>query len=541
MIETTLFYIALFLSAMGLAYQFWRLRTQGRMLHQERKVKSSLGIKALFSNTLFQKRLFHADRFRWMVHLLLLLGFLYLLVVHGFWSVTADFLFDDYQPTLNPFQPLRNLMGFLVFIGSIMFIHRRWWKLRINTDYKTKYKGLVVVGLIFIIICTGFLLESAKIISEPVFMEMVEEYSFLDEDEALDDLKAYWQDHYSMVFTQPLTRTGEQLENGAAINEEYCLHCHSPIQSAPISNTIAVLISGVGNELNRIRIDRYFYWVHYLSCLILLVILPFTRISHILFIPMASSHPPLTAKEIQTRGASIHPTSLNACTNCGFCSEVCSVYPHFQVLGNRDVLPHAKIESVKTMIKDPSKFPAIDLFTGNSACTLCHRCTDICPSGIDLQSLWIMLDKTFSLTGMKDSASFIIGTSLKKWHLNESNLDFRTSEPPGIFSSNLTDRIQSFEECIQCTVCTNVCPVVAYDSDRNDMSPHQIMNLLRLGKTHLATGTRMVWSCLTCYSCQENCPQQIPVTDIILELRNAGHTAAKSIQHNQTYQKEANP
>ncbi len=534
MVEMTLFYIALFWSTIGLVYRFWYFRTQGRVLNQDKKTDSSLRVKAFFSNTLYQERLFRADRIRWAAHFLLLFGFFYLLVVHAFWSTTTDFFFDDYQPTLNPFQPLRNFAGFLVLIGSIAFVGRRWMKLRINADNKTKYRGLVTVGLILIIICTGFLLESTKIISEPVFIEMVEEYSDLSEDEALDDLKAYWQEYYSVVFTGKFDMSGDQLENCAVLNEEYCLYCHSPIKSAPISNMIATLVSVVGNDLNHIRIDRYLYWIHYLSCLILLVLLPFTRISHILFIPMASIRQPLTAKEIQTRGALIHPASLEACTNCGLCSEACSVYPNFQVMDHPAILPHAKIESVKTMIKDLSGFNTTDLYTGNKACTLCHRCTDICPSGIDLQSLWVVLDKTLTAGGMEDCAAFVNETSLKEWHEHESMLDSQASESTKVFTSTLADQIQSFEGCIQCTVCTNVCPVVTYDSDRIDMSPHQIMNLLRLDKKHLSTGTRMIWSCLTCYSCQENCPQQIPITDIFLELRNIGSVAAGTIQNIQT-------
>jgi heterodisulfide reductase subunit C len=30
----------------------------------------------------------------------------------------------------------------------------------------------------------------------------------------------------------------------------------------------------------------------------------------------------------------------------------------------------------------------------------------------------------------------------------------------------------------------------------------------------------MVWDCLGCYNCQENCPQGIRVTDILFEIKN---------------------
>lgn len=537
MVETTFFYMALFLCCIGLGYQFWRFNADHPVLNSRKIPGAKLDIKHFITSIFYQERLFKADKVRWGIHFALVIGFLYLLIVHGLWTVTADFLFDDYQPTLNPFQPLRNLTGFFVLVGCIAFFYRRRRNFRVNSDKKVKTKGLAVVGLILCIIGSGFLLEATKIISEPVFMEMVEEFSDLDGEDELVDLKAYWKEHYSVVFQETLEMSDEQLENGALLNEDYCLYCHSPIKSAALSNLIANIISFMGNWLNQIRADRIIYWFHYLSCLVLLVILPFSRISHLLFIPIASGRKSLTLKDVTDHGAAIHPMVLEACTNCGYCTEVCSVYPNFQVQGNPDILPHSKIESVKMLIKDPGNVNPDLLQKGNNACTLCHKCTDICPSGIDLQSLWMVLDENLGRNGIESSLEYINKTTLKDWHQKESVAVSTIPDGMAPISSNLADNVQSFESCIQCTVCTNVCPVVGYDTDLNDMSPHQIMNLLRLGKKHLATGTRMVWSCLTCYSCQENCPQHIPVTDIILEMRNLGAVKAAGLQKVEPYQK----
>jgi heterodisulfide reductase subunit C len=91
--------------------------------------------------------------------------------------------------------------------------------------------------------------------------------------------------------------------------------------------------------------------------------------------------------------------------------------------------------------------------------------------------------------------------------------------------AGLSDRAESFWGCVQCTTCTGVCPVVAVSEDPSrdlDLTPQQIMNLLRMGLKAQTLGARMVWSCTTCYKCQEHCPQGVPVADILYELRQLG-------------------
>ncbi len=529
----------------GLVLQLYRFRTEDRFLNPTKKSRSGLNGVSLFLNTLFQVKLFKAGKIRWMIHFLLLVSFLYLLIVHGFYSVTANLLFADYQPTLNPFQALRNATGFLVLAGCLTFFIRRQLSFRLNKDKQIRRKGLGTVILILALIASGFLLEASKIISEPIFMEMVEEYSDLDGEEDLDDLKLYWKDNYSVFFQEQIKTFPKRLENGEALNEAYCLYCHSPIKSAIVSKPLARILTSAGYWLNSNRLDKSLYWLHYGLCLILLIYLPFSRLSHLLLIPFASSRKHLTVQDYKNDLVSISAITLHACTNCGFCSQVCSVHPNFQVHQNPDILPHAKIESVKALLKNPSSIDLWQLNAGNGACTLCHKCTDICPSCIDLQTLWTVLDKKLVQMGMVDNNRLISEMSLNGW-MSEEFIIYPEKQPNWLptdpistdhLTSNLADRIESFEKCIQCTVCSNVCPIVDYDSNNIDMSPHQIMNLLRLGKKHLAIGTRMVWSCLTCYACQENCPQEIQVTDILLELRNAGNVKADRIQKNRLTEK----
>ena len=87
----------------------------------------------------------------------------------------------------------------------------------------------------------------------------------------------------------------------------------------------------------------------------------------------------------------------------------------------------------------------------------------------------------------------------------------------------LSDQAGTFSNCFGCQTCTNVCPVVAnFDNPKEALGllPHQIMYSVGLGIKDLAFGSNMLWDCLTCYQCQEQCPQGVKVTDVLYELKN---------------------
>ncbi len=526
-----LLYVSIFICLIGLVFQIWRFkRTSSFLKHPKAsRLRSELmTIIPGFLNTLVQVRLFKAGKIRWLIHFGLFVGFLYLLLVHGLHDLTSDLFFDYYEPTIDPYQFLRNLNGVFVGLGCIAFLLRRRLKIRINKDTPLKYKGYFSIILILLVISSGFLLEASKIISEPVFMDMVEEYSDVDEESGLADLKLYWNHNFKVYFPQLPEVTSSSLENGSFLNEEYCLSCHSDTKSAFLSFQAAKLIYYAGDFLNRHRADSFLYAIHYILCLCLLACLPFSRLFHIILIPVAGLVKKQDSVLHGQKKAVVSAAGLYACTNCGYCSEVCSVYPHFQTTGNLFVLPHSKIESVKGLIGGDAGINPWLLQKGNEICTGCYNCTDICPSGIDLQTLWSVLGDTLCEEGYLSNSNVVNTIPLLEWAAKAPVSLKRKEKKP--VSSGLADQSDAFEACVQCTICTNVCPVVEYDSVKNDYTPQQVMNLLRLGQRHVAEGTRMVHTCLTCYSCQEVCPQKIPVTDILLELRNSGYKKVETMK-----------
>jgi len=84
-------------------------------------------------------------------------------------------------------------------------------------------------------------------------------------------------------------------------------------------------------------------------------------------------------------------------------------------------------------------------------------------------------------------------------------------------------RANSFSGCFRCSTCTNSCPVVQnYEHPRESLGllPHQMMYAIGLRCWDQVFGSKMLWDCLGCYKCQDNCPQRVAVADIFYELKN---------------------
>ncbi len=69
--------------------------------------------------------------------------------------------------------------------------------------------------------------------------------------------------------------------------------------------------------------------------------------------------------------------------------------------------------------------------------------------------------------------------------------------------------------------------------------PHQIMNCARIGSDGNGNGVPMMWNCVTCYQCQEHCPQNVKVTDILYQLKNLAVENARRPSEDDTAVSEA--
>lgn len=471
------------------------------------------------------RRTARKNRMRWLMHSLLFYGFMGLVLFHAMGSLVTVSLFPEYQSTLNPWQWLRNLLGLMVLTGIILALWRRTRNPQLRA--LSRFQDWALLFLVGGICLSGFLLEGSKIISPAVFTSMTEEYAALDDEENLA-LQTFWSHGYGLVVSPPLPFDKATLEKGRELSEENCASCHAPITSAFVSFPLARVLAPAAGMLNAGRADTILWYVHILLCFTALACLPLGKFFHVLATPAnllvrQGRRESCPTQEKPALAAIGDGLGLSACTRCGECSLHCSVAPAFTLLGNTDILPSEKLLSLAAYAggHNLSTRELQSLEEGSRICTLCMRCTDICPAGIDLQRLWIQSKERLAVEGQggpnADIRKFPPARWAKTFNAQEAEI---TNTPAG---EGLADQKESFWSCIQCTTCTSVCPVVAVSENPTrdlDLTPQQIMNFLRMGLKEETLAARMVWSCTTCYKCQEHCPQNIPVADILYELRN---------------------
>lgn len=478
-------------------------------------VRLSHGFKALVLDVLFLKRTGRTSALRWVAHSLVFFGFMGLLLFHALDDTITARFFPAYESTLDPWQFLRNLFGVMVLTGLCVMVYRRTRACKLKAVSRFQdWAALLLVGSI---ILSGFCLEASKIISPAVFDRMATEYFIPEDGRDVTALKTFWGHEYGVVFFERLPVNEDVLENGAMLNEDSCADCHSDTSSAFASRSLATFLSPLSPAMNRSGADRVFWYLHLVFCFIGLAALPFGKFLHPLTTPAN-----LVVRRGRRDGDTVpspvlRGLGLDACTRCGECSLHCSVAPSHAVLGTMDILPSEKIVSLKRFWSEGSLTGAQldDFAEGSRICTECLRCTDICPSGINLQDLWL------SSKPQVAEKSPDPNHAIRLLEPAERAETYGGEFIPPI--SGLADNAESYWACVQCTTCTSVCPVVAVSEDPSrdlDLTPQQIMNLLRMGLKDQALGARMVWSCTTCYKCQEHCPQNLRVADVLYELRN---------------------
>ena len=563
-------YISLAVFSLGLIYKIstWFSRTIGNSAKEittsQRFSAALKGIasvvfsekiltlfKVFILDVVLQARIFKEDFTRWLMHMLIFGGFMLLLLMHALEKHISEAIFAEYYATLNPFFFLRDVFGLMVLIGVGIAIYRRF-VLKVPR-LRTKGVDHYAIIILAVIMLSGLFLEATKITSFKVYQEMVEEYADMEEDEEVTALESYWVQYYGVVSPNVKAPFDEKvLETGAELDDESCISCHSKSQWAFAGYSLSKLIKPMALALDNAGAVNFLWYIHWLACFIGLAYLPFSKMFHIFSTPASLLANAVMEKEtsdpanIATRQA----MELDACMRCGTCSLRCSAAAAFDALGNEYILPTEKMTFLKKLATGKAlgskELQAIQ--EGVYLCTNCDRCTVVCPAGINLKELWFNVREDLVQRGCPEPLTlspFSFSRGLNKESLStddyvkplaeasravagrfeqvmdkDTPISFKDRE---VVEFNQLPSAATFSYCFGCQTCTTVCPVVAcYENPLETLGllPHQIMNCLGLGLTEMASGPKMLWDCVTCYQCQEHCPQTVQVTDLFFQLKN---------------------
>jgi heterodisulfide reductase subunit C/nitrate reductase gamma subunit len=490
---------------------------------------------ALLLDVLLQRRLYRSDKSRWLAHLLMFVGFTLLLLMHALAAVVTVKLFPGYESTRNPYLFLRNLAGAMVMVGLALFLfglRRR----RTRHAPARRPKDAAFVVLLGFVLVTGLLLEADKIVSPQAFYRMAKEFNGSADPTELRPLRAFWAREFGVAFDdlkQPITP--ELLRQGRAMHEADCETCHARVASAFVSYPISRILAPLARVLDERQAQTWLLYLHVFACFIGLATLPFTRFYHAFAAPISLLVNGATPARVGSSAgrAARRALALDACVCCGICDAHCAVAPLARHLDNPYLLPSHKLIATGELTRgrllqsghptDGAGDVAQRAAEGAFGCTDCGRCTSTCPVGLDLEDLWQSGRGDLASAGLPAPAQWVQARPALAWAESlQSDSWPRSFFDPDAADAPLSADRSSFSRCVQCQTCTNVCPVVAHSTDPAygvDLTPQKVMNLLRLGLRDLALGSRMVWSCATCYQCQEHCPQGIRVADIMVELR----------------------
>ena len=421
MFFTLTLYISLIIFGLGLIYKIsnwfrYRVGEQAREITPRERVSATFRsiVLTLFSpkiltllkvfvlDVLLQIRILRENPLRWAMHMCIYGSFMLLLLMHALDKFITAPLFPDYEATLNPFLFLRNLFFVMLILGLVISLYRRF-VLKVSR-LNTKGMDLYAIIILAVIILSGVSLEGTKILSYREYQSMVEEYADTDEEEDLKALESYWVEVFGLVsprLTGPFQE--DILEQGKDLHEMSCAGCHSLPQWAFVSYGVSRIVKPVALGLDQAGVPMLFWYIHFLACFVGLAYLPFSKFLHIIVSPISLLADSVVNPDISNPAtiATKQALEMDACTRCKTCGLWCSVAVSLDEIDNKDILPSERIETIKSIAagKDIPHEEIEKIWAGTYRCTLCGRCTEVCPVGIGLKDLWKGMREDFVRDG----------------------------------------------------------------------------------------------------------------------------------------------
>jgi ferredoxin len=176
-----------------------------------------------------------------------------------------------------------------------------------------------------------------------------------------------------------------------------CAACHSRPQWAFISYGVSRVLRPIASPLDQAQAHTQMWYLHVLACFLGLAYLPFSKFFHIVATPVYLFVNAVIeeGKSDPANMATKQAMEVDACTHCGDCNSRCSVAVAFNEIPNPNIMPSEKMAAFRALLsgKRLSKKTLQTIQEGSYICTDCHRCTDVCPVGINLEDLWLNLKR----------------------------------------------------------------------------------------------------------------------------------------------------
>ncbi len=313
-------------------------------------------LKVFFLDILAQRTLLKEDRTRWPMHFPLFLGFCILYFIGSLGDQMANWELIELSKDTPWFAFINDFAGLLLLMGILLAMHRRYV---LKLPYlKTFFDDKIIVALLLVALASGYVVEGLRLLS-----------------------------------------THSLYESNASF----------------VGTTVAAGISPLRLDWNTTYLVTW--WFHAVVSLALFSYIPYSRLFHLFgtFLTML-----LNSQNQKTTFVGADPSGkvpnftikqlieLSGCTRCGECLRVCETYKEREV---DPIAPAIKLKDVRSHLLNkygpglPSSllggkdFSEQDLSTLSEAafrCTLCGYCTHVCPSKIDLQTMWYSLRQEYS-------------------------------------------------------------------------------------------------------------------------------------------------
>lgn len=87
-----------------------------------------------------------------------------------------------------------------------------------------------------------------------------------------------------------------------------------------------------------------------------------------------------------------------------------------------------------------------------------------------------------------------------------------------VIAKKLARRVDA-RSCFQCGTCVAACAVARLTGGERYHPRHFVRETLE-GRAAALLDQPMLWLCSNCHACLEHCPQRVPVSELVRELRN---------------------